>query len=85
MSAPSWPRTFRSNPRRASPPRLALLVQLIPAALILFTAIPGLSTPLRKGGALLLLLVAPANPEVYLNSINSQHVLCAAGGHHPHL
>ena len=31
-------------------------------------------------GALLLLLVAPANPEVYLNSINSQSVLCAAAG-----
>jgi hypothetical protein len=59
---------------------LALLVQLIPAALIMFAAIPSLSTPLRKVGALLLLLVALANPEIYLNSINSQHVLCAAGG-----
>jgi hypothetical protein len=59
---------------------LALLVQLIPAATILFTSVPGLSTPLRKGAALLLLLVAPANPEVYLNTIQSQHVLCAAAG-----
>jgi hypothetical protein len=59
---------------------LALLVQLIPAAAILFTSIPGLSTPLRKMGALVLLLVAPANPEVYLNSISAQHVLCAAVG-----
>jgi hypothetical protein len=59
---------------------LALLVQLIPAAAILFLSIPGLSTPLRKGSALLLLLVAPANPEVYLNNINTQHLLCAAGG-----
>ena len=59
---------------------LALLVQLIPAAMILFTSIPALSTPLRKVGALLLLLVAPANPDVYLNSINSQSVLCSAAG-----
>ena len=80
MSAPCWPRTFRSNPRRASPPLSALLVQLIPAATILFTSVPALATPLRKGLALLLLLVAPANPEVYLNTIQAQHVLCAAGG-----
>jgi hypothetical protein len=59
---------------------LGLLVQLIPAATILFTSIPALSTPLRKGSALLLLLVAPANPEVYLNTIQAQHLLCAAGG-----
>jgi hypothetical protein len=59
---------------------LALLVQIIPAAAILFMSIPGLSTPLRKGAALLLLLVVPGNPEVYLNSINSQSLLCAAAG-----
>lgn len=59
---------------------LALLVQLIPATVILFTCIPGLSTLLRKGGALLLVLVAPANPEVYLNTIQAQHLLCASGG-----
>jgi hypothetical protein len=59
---------------------LALLVQLIPAAAILFTSIPALSTPLRKVAAVLLLMVAPASPEVYLNSINSQSVLCAAAG-----
>jgi hypothetical protein len=59
---------------------LALLIQVIPAAVILFTSIPGLGTPLRKGGALLLLLVVPANPEIYLNSINSHFLLCAATG-----
>ena len=49
--------------------------------MLLFASIPGLSsTPLRKGVALLLLLVAPANPEVYLNSINSHFLLCAATG-----
>ncbi|MGO8927276.1 MAG: hypothetical protein ACLQU3_10345 [Limisphaerales bacterium] len=59
---------------------LALLVHLIPAAAILFMSIPGLSTPLRKGSALLLLLVAPANPEVYLTTLHAQHVLCPAAG-----
>jgi hypothetical protein len=59
---------------------LGLLVQLIPAATILFTSVPALATPLRKGAALLLLLIAPANPEVYLNTIQAQHILCAAGG-----
>ncbi|HVM50499.1 MAG TPA: hypothetical protein VMU04_20910 [Candidatus Acidoferrum sp.] len=59
---------------------LALVVQLVPAALILFTSIPGLSTPLRKMSAVLLVMIAPANPEVYLNSINSQSILCAAAG-----
>ena len=43
---------------------LGLLVQVIPAAVVLSTSVPGLATPLRKGAALLLLLVAPANPEV---------------------
>jgi hypothetical protein len=59
---------------------LGLLVQLVPAATILFASVAALSTPLRKGAALLLLLVAPANPEVYLNTIQAQHLLCAAGG-----
>ena len=59
---------------------LGLLVQLIPAAVILFAAVPVLATPLRKACALLLLLVAPANPEVYLNTIQAQHLLCAACG-----
>ena len=59
---------------------IALFVQLIPAALILFTDVQGLGTPLRKVVAMLLVLIAPANPEVYLNSINSQSVLCTAAG-----
>ena len=59
---------------------IALLVQLFPAALILFTSIPGLTTPLRKGAALALLLIVPANPEVLLTTINSNLVLCAATG-----
>ncbi len=59
---------------------LALFVQLIPPALILFGTVPGITTPLRKLAAILLLLIAPANPEMYLNSINSQSVLCAAAG-----
>ena len=59
---------------------LALLIQIIPAAVILFASVPELSSPLRKGIALVLLLVAPANPEVYLNSINSHFLLCAATG-----
>jgi hypothetical protein len=59
---------------------IGLLIQLVPAATLLFTTIPVLATPLRKLCALLLLLVAPANPEVYLNTIQAQHVLCAAGG-----
>jgi hypothetical protein len=59
---------------------LGLLVQLVPAATLLFTSIHALSTPLRKGAALLLLLAAPANPEVYLNTIQVQHLLCAAAG-----
>jgi hypothetical protein len=59
---------------------LALFVQLIPAAAVLFLRIPALATPLRKGAALLLLLVVPANPEVYLITVNSQCVLCAAAG-----
>ena len=59
---------------------LGLLIQLIPAATVLFASLPALSTPLRKGCALLLLLVVPANPEVYLNTIQAQHLLCAASG-----
>lgn len=59
---------------------IALLVQLIPAALILFSSIPGLTTPLRKGMALALLLIVPANPEVLLTTVNSNLVLCAATG-----
>jgi hypothetical protein len=69
---------LESAPRCAT--ALALLIQVIPAAVILFASIPGLGTPLRKGGALLLLLVVPANPEIYLNSINSHFLLCAATG-----
>ncbi len=59
---------------------IALIIQLLPAVLVLFTNIPGLATPLRKAMALLLLLVVPANPEVYLNTDNSHFVLCAATG-----
>jgi hypothetical protein len=59
---------------------IALLVQLLPPALVLFTRIPGLGTPLRKAIALLLFLVVPANPEVGLNSINSHFILCVATG-----
>ena len=59
---------------------IALLVQLIPAALVLFSSIPGLETPARKGIALLLLLVVPTGTEVYLASISSHFVLCAATG-----
>jgi hypothetical protein len=59
---------------------IGLLVQLIPAGLVLFTSIPGLATPARKGIALLLLLVVPANPEVYIISTGSHFMLCAATG-----
>jgi hypothetical protein len=59
---------------------IALLFQMIPAALVLFSSIPGLETPARKGIALLLLLVVPAGTEIYLASISSHFVLCAATG-----
>jgi hypothetical protein len=59
---------------------IALMVQMIPAGLVLFTPIPGLETPVRKGLALLLLLVVPANPEIGLSSVASHFVLCAATG-----
>jgi hypothetical protein len=59
---------------------MALLIQLLPAVLVLFTRIPGLTTPFRKAVALLLLLVVPANPEIYLVTINAHFVLCAATG-----
>jgi hypothetical protein len=59
---------------------LALLVQAVPAGLVLFTRIQGLETPARKAIALVLLLTVPANPEVYLATINSHFVLCAASG-----
>lgn len=59
---------------------IALAVYLLPAGLILFGAIPGLVNPLGKAAALALLLVAPANPEVYLVTINAHFVLCAATG-----
>jgi hypothetical protein len=59
---------------------IALLVQMIPAALVLFSSIPGLETPARKGIAVLLLLVVPTSTEVYLATINQHFVLCAATG-----
>jgi hypothetical protein len=59
---------------------LSLLVQTIPAAALLFASIPGLETLGRKGIALLLMLAVPANPEVYLISINEHFVLCVATG-----
>jgi hypothetical protein len=59
---------------------IALIVQLLPALLVVFAKIPGLETPLRKALALLLLLVVPSNPEVYINTANSHFLLCAAAG-----
>jgi len=59
---------------------IALFIQSLPAVVVLFTNIPGLATPMRKAMALLLLLVVPANPEVYLITINAHFVLCAATG-----
>jgi hypothetical protein len=57
-----------------------LLVQMLPAGLVLFTSIPGLVTPWHKAAALMLLLTVPANPEIYLNTINAHFVLCAVAG-----
>jgi hypothetical protein len=59
---------------------IALGVYLLPAGLLLFGSIPGLCTPLGTVAALALLLVAPANPEVYLITINAHFVLCATTG-----
>jgi len=55
---------------------MGLPIQMLPAALILFTTIPGLVTPMRKGMALLLLLVVPSSPEVLLSTALSHMVLC---------
>jgi hypothetical protein len=57
---------------------IALLVQVLPALLVLFSSVPGLTSPARKAAALLLLLVVPANSEVLLTTINCNLLLCVS-------
>lgn len=59
---------------------VALLVQLLPAALILFLPIKPLSGALSKAAALALVLFAPPSQEIWLSSTNTQWHLCVCAG-----
>ena len=58
----------------------AFVAQMIPFALILFSAFEGLSSTWRKAIACLLVLLVQPNQEVWLNTINSQFFFCVSCG-----
>lgn len=57
---------------------VALLVQMLPALLLLRGGVPGLRAWWQRWLALLLLLVVPPSQEVWLNSVNAQFHLAIA-------
>ncbi|NCD34225.1 MAG: DUF4214 domain-containing protein [Spartobacteria bacterium] len=58
----------------------SLLIQLIPAYLILYSKIPALPTWATRIMALSIILFIQPNQEVWLNTINSQFFLCLSTG-----